>query len=231
MDSLCSRPDSLLASRAISTACFAPKAVTVVSLLACSFDELSSVHHNLLCRLTGSMLIALYESERDVLNLFCHALHACMFENRTIVESARYSLSKLFTYLISALQDNIVLHSFNSWLKTALHGVGDYNDSVASVMLRGFRILVSYTPLALKHSDKVSSDKQDSMDLVCLLAKSSMPLSTLSILHSQNQVDQFIVASINEMSITKLRQYQWEGVSWITMLRRNGLSGILADEM
>ena len=34
-----------------------------------------------------------------------------------------------------------------------------------------------------------------------------------------------------KLSDAHLRKYQWEGVSWLTQLRRFGLGGILADEM
>lgn len=64
-----------------------------------------------------------------------------------------------------------------------------------------------------------------------LLSKSHLILLP----NSNEAVDLMIMKLFNSTIKSRpsllLRSYQWEGVSWLTRLRRCGLSGILADEM
>ena len=49
-----------------------------------------------------------------------------------------------------------------------------------------------------------------------------------NLVSNQNSVEEKLLSGL---SPARLREYQWDGVSWLTQLRRFGLNGVLADEM
>jgi hypothetical protein len=124
----------------------------------------------------------------------------------------------------------LLLPVFPTCFSIALDGIADCDFTVKKNCTQVFRLLIPLVPLAkLSYLNKKISYNQKSYELFDLILgnKAIVPLN-----QSKNYVDRCILSKLSRSTNNLiLRDYQWDGVSWLTQLRRCGLSGILADEM
>lgn len=144
-------------------------------------------------------------------------------------DSIRIAIATVAAAIVDKFKETIATSCYGLWLDFAVHGLGDFCPDVRSRAISLFRSLVPLAPLAMKapNPNKQGSEGRVSQLLHCLASKSGLP----SLLQSSDGRDKFIVGAASIECATPLRPYQWGGVSWWTLLRRCGLSGMLADEM
>lgn len=172
----------------------------------------------------------------------------------------RGQLAELLSALTSALLEQVV-GAYEVLFATALRGLGDREAGVRRACVRVFRQLVplaalakqtsparraslsSASPLASAGSDSSSSAVHLAMEKASeLLHHIFTKQSPFRIHKSQHERDLNVMQTLaqctnlvtyqnEELAPAQLREYQWDGVSWLTQLRRFGLNGILADEM
>jgi hypothetical protein len=128
---------------------------------------------------------------------------------------------------------------------TSARIVGHYDEIVRRNSTNTFRKLVPLAPAAALYSSSSQSN------ITQLSISGSMSRSMKRIDQSGAEIDVFIcqclssltnllrphdkatktASSLKSLSQSSLRSYQIEGMTWLTQLRRYGLSGCLADEM
>lgn len=148
--------------------------------------------------------------------------------------------SQLYIRFIGIFSNEISVSSFDVWLGIGVKGFGLFDLTLRSSCIQGFRLLVPLAPLGLHHLKK-TCDKSFSLPLIQQLLARSKPAP---IHKSRDSLDQQILSTLFQQSSfslsseiddkqrkVALRSYQWEGITWWTLLRRCGLSGILTDEM
>eukprot|EP00981_Chlorochromonas_danica_P010577 scaffold3290_cov165-Ochromonas_danica.AAC.20 len=141
---------------------------------------------------------------------------------------ARRLSARICGGIVEKLSEIIVMSCYNQWITLGVHGIGDYDSCLRKLFIPVFRSLLSLAPLALQRLTTAAEMGTDvALLLQCFTSKETSP----SLLNSANVLDISIVNRVRKECITELREYQWEGVSWWTLLRRCGLNGILADEM
>ena len=152
-------------------------------------------------------------------------------------DKQRTRASKLCYRSLLVIQEKI-LTNFDSTLSIALRGLGDYSDPVRRFSAKSLRILVTFAPL-VRNSGTVDDDDSSSSQIfkTKLLIDSPADASIIDFLKNVTNLVASNDSSTNQrppipgLSPNGLRDYQWEGVSWLTQLRRSGLGGILADDM
>jgi hypothetical protein len=161
--------------------------------------------------------------------------------SQTSVERQFYS--KLFKDLVLVFSNEISLTCYSIWLEIGIKGFGHYDAIIRQACIEGFRSLVPLAPVGLHYLERMeratssvgsSTKVRPSLPLIQLLLCRSTPLK---ITESANSLDKLIIQLLSSPAVCRnqsfklLRDYQWEGISWWTTLRRCGLSGILTDEM
>jgi hypothetical protein len=150
-----------------------------------------------------------------------------------------------------------LLPEYDTLFASALRGLADFDSAVRVPCVQAFKVLVPLASLAQATrpssvTEKSRSSSNVSEDCAPLPARELLDHiftknAPLRLQHSTHDVDQRVLAVLTEqtnlvaaqggdgahkdLSPSPLREYQWEGISWLTQLRRFGLSGILADEM
>lgn len=198
-----------------------------------------------------------YQSTQHLLQQFVHECGNYVIANQEV--KLREIFAQFFSVICSRITSNYLLPYFLHFFALALRGVGDFNSTIRQQCTIAFRQLVPLAPLAkqqllsLSRQDDIINDDDPSIRMspndknslgntMFLLRQIFQREKINSINQSTNSEDVQIVnillgimspteSSQNERSAYTLRQYQWEGISWLTNLRRCGLSGILADEM
>lgn len=145
----------------------------------------------------------------------------------------------------------VVVHCYEVWFAAALQGIGDSDPCVRRCCVRAFRSLVPLASVAKRVSARRHLSEQPGASFASddLIDHIFTKQSALKIQLSDQQRDQQIMAVLAaktnlwvssssslgsaalHLHTAQLRAYQWDGVSWLTQLRRFGLNGILADEM
>lgn len=150
--------------------------------------------------------------------------------------SYRCKVASILFNVVIRQQHFIAMHFFDDFIQICIRGIGDYQSEVRSFAVQAFRLLVPLAPLAQSVLDQglmTHSSSGTSNFIRDLFTKSSH----YNLLQSTDANDQKIMQIVsglmdnNSETSTALREYQWEGVSWWTALRRIGLGGVLADEM
>lgn len=168
--------------------------------------------------------------------------------------TARGQLAELLCSLTSALLGQVV-GAYEILFATALRGLGDREAGVRRACVRVFHQLVPLAALAKQTSsrrassalpvqaDRISSEVQVAVEKASeLLQHIFTKQSPFRIQKSQQERDLHLMRTLAQytnlvtyqsavLAPAQLRDYQWDGVSWLTQLRRFGLNGILADEM
>jgi hypothetical protein len=147
-----------------------------------------------------------------------------------------------------------ILADFGMWFSSALSGIGHCDPAVRVPCVQAFKQLVPMAALAQAthhrgaKMDPLASEPaaRDTSELLEHIFSKKAPLR---LQHSTSARDIEIVRqlalstnliggraesghpTLGSLAVATLREYQWEGVSWLTQLRRFGLNGILADEM
>ena len=191
------------------------------------------------------------QSERQIL---LHFVQNC---SKYIIESQEIKLREVFACLFSAVCTQSVgrylLPHFVHFFALALRGIGDFNSTIRQQCTQAFRKLVPLAPLAKQQllsrtrqnftinevDNFLFSDNSNLQNTVYLLKQIFQREKIATINESTNAHDVKIMTILRgimsstsgDQSAYFLRQYQWEGVTWLMNLRRCGLSGILADEM
>eukprot|EP01032_Pedospumella_encystans_P015307 gene15307-17515_t len=170
--------------------------------------------------------------------------------------ASRNQLAELLCSLTSALLEQVV-DAYEILFATALRGLGDREAGVRRACVRVFRQLVPLAALAKQTSSarRASSPMSGTsanaaLNEVHLAVEKASELlqhiftkqSPFRIQKSHRERDLKIMKTLTQctnlvahhdaaLAPAQLRDYQWDGVSWLTQLRRFGLNGILADEM
>lgn len=156
---------------------------------------------------------------------------------------SRKLIAEVFHQLVQQRLGALV-HCYEVWFSTALFGIGDSDPSVRRSCVQSFRLLVPLASVAQRASAwrRDTDSVSPALPSADLLDHIFTKQSALKIQHSQRPQDVQIMAELaartnlwvessSSLHAAQLRAYQWEGVSWLTQLRRFGLNGILADEM
>lgn len=161
-------------------------------------------------------------------------------------------LSKLFFSLSQRLYENILI-CYDSWFSIALAGIADSDILVRQNCMEVFRLVIPIAPLAKQIIQKKTSGSHTNETvseslLIHLFNKeknvrldqstSSIDINVINKLSQMTNLVECSAATAEgnptkciRLSPARLRDYQWDGISWLTQLRRYGLNGILADEM
>lgn len=155
---------------------------------------------------------------------------------------ARRRASEVF-YRLAQQRLDAVVHCYEVWFAAALHGIADNEPAVRRSCVSAFRLLVPLASVAkrtsLRQRNAVQQAALPSCDLIdhiftkqsalkIQLSERPQDLNIMAVLSAKTNL---WVQSCSGLHTAQLRAYQWEGVSWLTQLRRFGLNGILADEM
>jgi hypothetical protein len=138
----------------------------------------------------------------------------------------------------------VLLHDFVAVLGATLRRLGDPEPAVRRPAVAALRLLVPLAALATTRPDVVDAggdgangdgDAAQRHRQLCDLAEHVLSRGRPPRLdESTRAVDVAATAQLRRQApaaALALRPYQWEGVSWLTHLRRCGLGGVLADEM
>lgn len=149
--------------------------------------------------------------------------------------------ASLFHALTVQLHDQ-VLPQFDAWFRVALSGVGCFDPTVRRPCTAAFRVLVPLAPMARE----LVRGRDGSADSTALLhqlfckhegrgkaaAVSAVKDDAMRELGRCTHLVAVPQPPLPNLAPVSLRGYQWEGVQWLTQLRRCGVGGgILADEM
>ncbi|KAJ1423533.1 hypothetical protein B484DRAFT_398622 [Ochromonadaceae sp. CCMP2298] len=170
--------------------------------------------------------------------------------------SAREGAAELLR-LLAIHTRGVVLCCYELWFVSALHGVGDPSGAVRGACVHVFRLLVPLAGLAQQTRQRRTALTQreqgqgqesgvappSAADLVEQVF-TQQPLPRISqsaspqdaqimaqLARLTNLVEKGDGGQVEGLAGSQLRGYQWDGVSWLTHLRRLGLCGVLADEM
>jgi len=184
-------------------------------------------------------------------------LHHILFAERQSPGGFPVSLRSQLAALLEKLTENLperVLGAYEVLFATALKGLGDRDADVRRTCVRVFRSLVPLAALAKQTAahraslstttlsearDEVHAAVERSSELLqhiftkqnpFRIQKSQHPRD-LDIMAELTKYSNLVQLGLPNLSSAQLRDYQWDGVSWLTQLRRFGLNGILADEM
>lgn len=153
------------------------------------------------------------------------------------------AISLLCLHLTHHLPVALILPSYEAWLGLVLRGIA-LPSGYGEPFVGCFRLLV---PLAALVRNRLPADLHGATPAAAvtrlILARESPPRLTVS----PNEYDREIIIRLargSNIAVSDwiacgpstqvglaLRGYQWDGITWLTFLRRAGLSGILADEM
>ena len=158
--------------------------------------------------------------------------------------NVRARFAVVFLAVCKKLRPSVLLPSFSACFALSLCGIGHADRSVRLSSTAAFRRLVPLAPLARQGQQGLGqglgqgqgSVRGKGRDLVEGIF-SRDPLIPLH--RSDLALDMRIVSELRRLGIGRegdgaavvLREYQWEGLTYLTQLRRCGLSGMLADEM
>lgn len=188
--------------------------------------------------------------------LYLRLFDQCLPKGQAATVVSRNQLAELLSSLTSSLLEQVV-GAYEILFATALRGLGDREAGVRRACVRVFRQLVPLAALAKQTScaRRVSSSMSgtsantSSNEVHLAVEKASELLqhiftkqSPFRIQKSHRERDLNIMKTLTQctnlvahhdaaLAPAQLRDYQWDGVSWLTQLRRFGLNGILADEM
>lgn len=208
---------------------FVRDAADILLTLVESHDETGARSNSKLSDVVGRLYLLLFEEEK--------------------VEF-RGQVAGLLEHLATGLREH-TLDAYEILFATALRGLGDWDVAVRRPCVRVFRLLVPLASLAKQTAARRLLVRPINLHDAAHLAvgRSSELLQHIftkqnpfRLEESQHPRDLKIMAYLSEqtnllskrhstLSPAQLRDYQWEGVSWLTQLRRFGLNGILADEM
>jgi hypothetical protein len=146
-------------------------------------------------------------------------------------------VAKLFQKICVVIPSLIACSGYDLWIHVAIRGIAHHEASIRSNCVQSFRILVTFAPLAMKQyaqRDGFNNNGSGKVLMEELFTKSkdfSLPKSC----HSRDLV---VMESFRSFCPQfgpggrfRIRDYQWEAISWWTLLRRCGLNGVLADDM
>ena len=184
----------------------------------------------------------------------CTALFdSFLFGSLSQPEEVLQVVSQCFQHLTESLLDECILPVYETWFGLALKGIGSYEEEVRKAGTAVMRLLVPLAPLAKEMQRQVDSDPAfmqsasmvtqlfggraetslESSELDRAIALKVTQCTNLSIECSLTSTDQPPVNQVAKQHLltATVRKYQWEGVMWLTKLRRCGMGGVLADEM
>jgi hypothetical protein len=175
------------------------------------------------------------------------------FNSSTAGDKAAQNVAAVAQVLLELTrgQMDYILADFGVWFSSALSGIGHCDADVRVPCVLAFKQLVPVASLAQATHSRAAKPEpcadeltRDTSELLEHIFSKKAPLR---LQHSTKARDLDIVRqlslstnlvggrdgreSIPGLSLARLREYQWDGVSWLTQLRRFGLNGILADEM
>ncbi len=184
-------------------------------------------------------------------------LYLRLFDEETCspAVASRSQLAELLSSLTSMLLEQVV-GAYEILFATALRGLGDREAGVRRACVRVFRQLVPLAALAKQTSTRRTSSSvpvtssnaslgavhhavEKASELLQHIFTKQDPFRIqqshrerdLSVMKTLAQCTNLIAYHDAARAPAQLRDYQWEGISWLTQLRRFGLNGILADEM
>jgi hypothetical protein len=166
------------------------------------------------------------------------------------------AVAQMLLALVSNHSDRL-LPEYDTLFASTLRGLADFDSAVRVPCVQAFKALVPLASLAQAirsatvngggQNNSVVSEGCSPLPARELLDHIFTKSEPLRLQHSTHRTDQRVLAVLaqqtnlvaahdgagahKDLSPSPLREYQWEGISWLTQLRRFGLSGILADEM
>lgn len=168
----------------------------------------------------------------------------------------RQVASQLLLLLSCELKENLIVE-YESFLSTAVNGLGDTSSLVRKLCSRSLRYIIPLAPLVLKEDSKVEiSNINNSDDSVVNHLQNILVGSTTLCRITENRNDNEIMnylkkytnlvsyesnksmfgvnndfTTSNNLNKSSLRDYQWDGITWIRELTKNKFGCILADDM
>lgn len=151
----------------------------------------------------------------------------------------RSFISSIYQSCCKLISSMIALSGFDLWINIAIFGIADHEASVRSSCMKAFRSLVPLAPLAIKTIDKVTDREVESKKATTVLMEELLSKSrNFSLMSSSSPRDIALLEAFYSLcpqfgstGNIRIREYQWEAISWWTTLRRCGLNGVLADDM
>lgn len=168
----------------------------------------------------------------EVYAVFFDALMSTNFYGKTC-------MAVILERVISTVDLTVIIDRFEDWISLILMGIGNYDTVIRKNCIQAFRYLVPLAAIlkeknrcrqikssnrAFNHSHKMLNDFILQRSTPPSILQSESDRSIIEYLSSHTQLN----AMNQSMS---LRSYQWDGISYITHLRRCGLGCLLADDM
>eukprot|EP01041_Mallomonas_annulata_P002030 gene2030-3947_t len=168
----------------------------------------------------------------------------------TTMEAARVASAQIFRSLSERLGVALIRTEsskyilYLDWLATAMKGIGDAVSAVRTECATALRVLIPLSSLVGCRSGNSTSTGTRNVVELAQLTKGGRNLYRTFLadtppLLGDDVEDSKILQQLESLTALKrpsgigdiLRPYQWEGISWLTALRRCGVSALLADEM
>lgn len=151
--------------------------------------------------------------------------------------ASKAACSELLFYMSKSINECYIVQEYDLWLQACLEGITHFENTVRSNCTKAFQIIVPLAPVAQQQLlSSVSNNEKDYEGLNTaqrLLSRAPV----VSLVNSSMDIDKFLVSSLILLTSLftpcdrMLRPYQVDGATWLTYLRRCGLSGCIADEM
>lgn len=216
------------------------------------------VFHDLMMSLSAILDFLARHSVNFDVQVICQVLLPIKSMLQDVAQSflSREHAALMYYEIVKKSSASMLLAEYPLWLSIALLGIGDFDSVIRNYCTLAFRFIVPLSSVAkgkLYHPTANKTEQQDQQkvsrhcDVGCSLLLSILSRCPVpSLLRSSNEQDKFICKFVHQYlsckrggddsdsdseAMISLRLYQWEGISWLTHLRRAGLSGCLSDEM
>lgn len=202
--------------------------------------------HNLLSDFTNS-----FHQRREGLVAIGGSL-SNILRNKIVSPQYRATAARIVRLLSSSLEAQLLQWSrkdgFLLWLSLAVAGMGDAESVVRTESVAALRVLVPLIALAVTGSESSQTAADSSLPLAKeIFTAEDKSVAVLQTLLETGQTPMLESCPADATLLKKLRdltglgppssvpgglrQYQWEGVCWLTAMRRCGFGTLLADEM
>jgi hypothetical protein len=163
--------------------------------------------------------------------------------------------SHLLLFLSRELKENLLVQ-YESFLSAAVNGLGDSSSLVRKLCSQSLRYIIPLAPLLQKENNKCKISKINNSDgnvenpslqsilvgctSLCRITENSNDCEIINYLkkytnlvsNESNKIDvNSNVTANNNLNKSSLREYQWDGITWIRELTKNRFGCILADDM
>lgn len=198
-------------------------------------------------------------TSKQLWSMLLHSIYLVISSTVLADGCKAYHSSILYELTRSVSESNLVT-TYEHWLRVCLLGIGSYLPAVRQACTAAFRNIIPLSAVVVQSASvvEVTSPKDQNVvmakgdsqyangsDSVDVLAQVLSRTPVVSITSSASTQDAAILRALSTLGSSlltpstadpsnggpALRSYQVDGATWLTHLRRCGLSGCLADEM